>query len=277
MKTFKIFIILTLYLLLSSCGDSKVYDVKIDDKSTFLSMKVYTYADQRSLESSFNYSSDGQIVEYKSFSDSVLVGHWIPSYKNIIIEEEFFNNGQVRSTGNKKNGTQHGAWHYFNRNGQKVSQRYFENGKKSWNWFIFNQDSFIVESYDYIKDTGLWIQFYKNGQIKSSASYIDENLNGIFKGYFKQSGRKASPKPKEIGTFVENKKSGPWKYFNKRGFLIREENYLDGIINGKWYTYFENGNPKIVGQYLEGKRIGLWKWYDVDQNVFLEKHYKLNL
>lgn len=277
MKAFKLFITLSLYLILSSCGDGRRYEIINNNDSSISTLRIYQYTDQKSLESSFKYNSEGQLVEYKSFVDSILAGHWIPSYKNLVVEKEFFSNGQVRSVGHKKNGLSHGVWHYYNRNGQKSSQRYFENGKNSWNWFVFNQDSFDVEKHVYIKSTGLWIQFFKNGQIKSSSSYIDEKLNGIFKSYFKQNINKTSSKPKEIGTFKNNKKDGLWKYFNERGFLIREENYFDGTINGKWHTYYDNGDLKIEGQYLQGKRVGSWKWYDSDQNIFLEKYYKLNL
>ena len=277
MKTFKLFITLSLCLVLSSCVDKKRYEISSNDDSSISTLQVYQYEDQRSLESFFKYNSEGQLIEYKSFSDSILVGHWIPSYNNLTVEKEFFNNGQIRSVGYKKNGISHGAWHYYNRNGKKTSQRYFENGKKSWNWFVYDQDSFDVQAHDYIRSTGLWIQFFKNGQIKSSSSYIDGQMSGIFKSYFKQNVDKISPKPKEIGTFVDNKKDGLWKYFNEKGFLIREENYFDGTINGRWHTFYDNGNPKIEGQYLQGKRVGLWKWYDLDRKIYLEKDYKLSL
>ena len=40
-----------------------------------------------------------------------------------------------------------------------------------------------------------------------------------------------------------------------------EEHYTDGILEGWFIKYYENGNLKREGNYKDGVKFGLWKYY----------------
>ena len=53
-----------------------------------------------------------------------------------------------------------------------------------------------------------------------------------------------------------------------------EENYKDGIADGLWITWYENGQKTDEGHYKDSKPVGLWtRWYEDGQKKF-EGYFK---
>lgn len=82
-------------------------------------------------------------------------------------------------------------------------------------------DSFYVDSY-FIKGISI-LSFYDNGLLSSAAVY--NNNYGSNKFYWDERQRLICS-----GAFFDNKKNGPWKYYNRSGKLICLENYKNGIL-----------------------------------------------
>ncbi len=82
------------------------------------------------------------------------------------------------------------------------------------------------------KADGKWINFYKNGNLKSIRNWKDGKLNGKYIIY------------------LEN------------GNKVSEVDYTNGKENGKYIIFYPNGQLRIMGQYFEGKPIGTWKYFN---------------
>ncbi|MBS9776002.1 MAG: toxin-antitoxin system YwqK family antitoxin [Fusobacterium sp.] len=84
------------------------------------------------------------------------------------------------------------------------------------------------------KANGKWINFYKNGNLKSIRNWKDGKLNGKYIIY------------------LEN------------GNKVSEVHYTNGKENGKYILFYPNGQLRIEGQYIEGKPVGTWKYFSED-------------
>ena len=59
-----------------------------------------------------------------------------------------------------------------------------------------------------------------------------------------------------------NSMFGLLEYIDKNGNIQSEENYINGLGNGKTITYHQNGQVKSKGKYLNGKAVGKWFWWN---------------
>lgn len=84
------------------------------------------------------------------------------------------------------------------------------------------------------KQDGKWIEFYRNGNIKSIINWKNGKLDGKYIIY-------------------EN-----------NGMKATETIYKEGKENGEYFLYYSNGNYRTKGAYSMGKPIGTWEYYDIN-------------
>ena len=84
------------------------------------------------------------------------------------------------------------------------------------------------------KPEGKWLEFYKNGNLKSIINWKNGKLTGKYIVY------------------------------DKNGKKSTEAIYKDGKENGKYFLYYSNGNIRTKGEYENGKPIGVWEYFDKD-------------
>jgi len=169
------------------------------------------------------------------------------------------------------------------------------------------------------KRIGVWKKNYNNGKVR----YIGQFKNGKEIGVFKFYSALSSEYPTAIKTFETNsnlakvsfytvkgvlvsegvmdakKRIGHWKYYQSDGkTLLSEENYKNGVLEGKSKTYYKNGkiteilfykNAKLHGNtkrfakngilldelnYVDGKLDGLAKYYDIHGKLIYTGNYE---
>ena len=64
------------------------------------------------------------------------------------------------------------------------------------------------------------------------------------------------------GKVVNGLKEGEWKGFYENGNLLWSGFYSKGLNVSKWIEYHNNGKVFTVGHYKNGKKIGVWSFYD---------------
>lgn len=191
-------------------------------------------------------------------------------------------------------------------------------------FLLFNfQTSFSQEKINQFnsggKRTGVWKKNFNNGKIR----YIGQFKNGKEIGVFKFYSPINSKYPTAIKTFEANtnlakvsfytvegvlvskglmdgkKRIGHWTYYQPDGkTLLSEENYKNGVLEGKSVTYYKSGkvaevlsykNDKLHGNskrfakngvllddlnYVNGKLDGLAKYYDIHGKLIYTGNYK---
>ncbi|CAG0991249.1 MAG: hypothetical protein HND27_08080 [Bacteroidetes bacterium] len=138
------------------------------------------------------------------------------------------------------------------------------------------------------KDKKFMVQddiLYNNHQPIENWRFKDSISDGNYVVY-----RDASKKTLMMkGQLISSKKEGIWKYYNKQGVLARELNYKNnkphgeekyfntknnsimllytyygGILEGKYFIKYGNGQLWEEGTYKNGVQEGEWKMWDRD-------------
>ena len=132
-------------------------------------------------------SSHTEVITMKKMIGLLLIicfvgcGHATYTSKKLRYQERY-ENGQIKSEGNLKDGIKDGKWVEYYESGKLRSVGKYkairpfiiENGYIDWN---------IKEgSFESVK-TGKWVYYYENGQIKSEGKYKDGKKDGKWVGY----------------------------------------------------------------------------------------------
>lgn len=59
--------------------------------------------------------------------------------------------------------------------------------------------------------------------------------------------------------------------------LLSKQNYSNGLNDGMWVFYFENGKVQAKGRFDKGDREGKWKYYFENGNLKQIASYRNNL
>lgn len=219
-----------------------------------------------------------------------------------------FGNGQIKEIIHLKNNLKHGPQLQYSSAGVLLSKSNYRNGLLCGKFIEYNNKGEVVAYKSYLCNTeknssvlhgkyveydgktlitkghykkgqkdGKWLQYHRNGIIKSEQHFIDGNSIGEQKFYnnkgdlnyksnmieVEQNGKKTAVKHgafmsyhqsgniSEEGNFSYDKKSGLWKEYNPNGALQREIFYKNGKVHGTNNQYSNNGKPSMKSEFYE--------------------------
>ena len=152
----------------------------------------------------------------------------------------YYDNGQLKVEGNKKDGKENGYW-----------KSYYENGKLEMEGNM--QDDVKV---------GSWKFYYENGQLRSETT-LDNNGKRHGKGReWYENGSIFRDQNLKHG--VPN---GVMLEYFENGNIRQEYNFKDGEMHGKNNQFYEDGNKDIIGNWKDGKKHGLQEQYYPSGNL----------
>ena len=165
--------------------------------------------------------------------------------------KSYYQDGTIRTEGNRKNFLLDSVWKFYNNHAKiqseityragirhGVSRRYLEEG---------------IEEFDYVDDMIKGIAYLKSysGHILRTVPYENGKENGLAKLY------------DTLGTII-----GTIEYID--GYAVKREyvNRTDqnGMKQGHWKVFWENGNLQLDGYYLNDKKDGYFKYYNEEGN-----------
>ncbi|MFT4600032.1 MAG: antitoxin component YwqK of YwqJK toxin-antitoxin module [Arenicella sp.] len=205
----------------------------------------------------------------------------------------FFEDGAIKKTLNFDNDKESGIGLEYNKDGIVIVEEEYNNG------YLRNTKKFNQLDEEGNK-TGVWREYFGNGEIKSETSYKGGLKDGLMKEFDKdgklltinemENGQVASDPGgvviidlykeyhsngtvKLVGGRNKGKKSGIFRTYDEEGNLLRAYVYkMDtllsegmlkpgGIFEDEWITYYRDGTKKSNGTFNEGKRDGKWVYY----------------
>ncbi|MEO1808690.1 MAG: hypothetical protein AAFU33_28045, partial [Bacteroidota bacterium] len=108
--------------------------------------------------------------------------------------------------------------------------------------------------------TGKRLYYDQNMILRSEVLFHKGLINGSAKYYY-ENGQLG-----EIGSCVEGLKQGEWNSFYENGVQQSSGNY-DTVKVGEWTYWWNNGKLKAKGEYVLGLKAGSWKYYNSDGNL----------
>jgi len=165
-----------------------------------------------------------------------------------------WSNGNKKAEGNYKDGEFNGKYINYNNKGIKIEEGTFVHAKKEGEtkiWYENNQlkmTGFYKNGY---RDS-LWTFYYPNNIKQEEGYFKKDNKVNIWKSWYDNNQLEEEKKYEDSTIYTLN-------FWNKKG----EQTITNG--NGKYITYFENGNINFKGQFKDGLKDGLWEKFDANQ------------
>ena len=189
---------------------------------------------------------------------------------------EWYADGTDKSNGNYIDGRPDGLWTEWHENGQKkleetwknhqqdgLSTEWYENGQK------IRTGSYITGSRD-----GLWTEWHENGQKSQEGTYSEDFRVGDWTWWY-ESGTKMAK-----GTFKDGKDWSLIYLHNQFDSLTEfdsvssEGTWTNGIADGKWTFWHNNGRKFTEGNYKSGNGVGFWAWWDRNGRKYVEGTFR---
>jgi len=217
------------------------------------------------------YESDLKTGVWKTFYES---GKLLMSGQFILGKEEgewlnFWDNGKLKNKSTFRKGELHGDWYSYFKNGKLTLMGQYKNGLKSGPWIsnFENGKTKDVITYKVIK--------VKTGSRRSSMTRRVD-LQSQEHGYCVSFSSKDYAKTEE-GKYKNGKKHGTWtayhpggripavvtqykngtlhgimRQFSKRGKVLQEMAFKEGMKHGLFVVYDNNGKPIIKKEFING-------------------------
>ena len=190
----------------------------------------------------------------------------------------YYDNGQIETIGQHKNGERVGQWKDFYPNGNlreeysftndnknKETKCYFKNGSLSFE--LSKIDGLYLQKKYYESgelrfenqlENGYFKEYYKNGIIKTSSNYRDWQLHGKWIKYFQNGSVEWEVE------YYNGLKHGFYKQFHSNNQLKLIGKLIKGKKEGEESQYYENGQLEWIGEFKANIPIKKWKHFDVN-------------
>jgi antitoxin component YwqK of YwqJK toxin-antitoxin module len=246
------------------------------------------------------YYDDGSVSSEGYLLDGKPNGYWTTYYPS----------GQIKSEGNRNSFQLDSIWIFYDQEGAISSKITYDQGIKNGEVLTYqngilyervllesNKRSGIAEIYyptsEILKripyqndlEEGEGFEYARNGRVITLLKYRDgylkiaERINRIDnKG--KRRGKWVTFHPNGFihieGTYMNDKKNGIFKTFDKRGDLLTLEKYRDdrlvvdseeSVILDLRNTYYPDGTVKSTGGYVDGMKEGTHRYYNKEGNI----------
>mgnify|MGYP000601484390 CR=1 FL=1 len=161
--------------------------------------------------------------------------------------KEYYNNGNTKVIGTKKNNLETGNWKYYFENGKISKTGNYLEGKLHGEWKYYHENGLlrIIGKYINGKDTGLWKYYHENGALRTIGNYKNGKFTGEWKYYYKNSILS------KIGERENGIDVGEWKYYNEDGTLkkiemkVNEKKAIEKIIDF-YFVGTKTDNPNLL-------------------------------
>lgn len=247
-----------------------------------------TYFPDGKIKQTVNFTNGVEDGVAREFSHDGTIISLIEYRKGFIIDRENINRVD-------KNGLKQGRWKYFYDDGKVKLEGIYRDDKRNGYFKEYDDKGMLIDIAKYVNDEkqvetpelvklDVKTDYYPTGKVKTIASYKGDVPEGIRRDY-DTSGRVVSSyifsKGKIISEGIiddEGVKDGPWKEYYEEGQLRSEGVYSLGKRIGKWNFYHENGSIEQEGNYNnQGNTEGPWKWYYDNGTVAREESFRNGL
>jgi antitoxin component YwqK of YwqJK toxin-antitoxin module len=165
--------------------------------------------------------------------------------------KSYYSDGTIRTEGNRKDFLLDSIWKFYTKQGQIQSEITYRSGIRHGISRVYSKEG--IEEYNYIYDTiqGMAYLYSCSGHVLKRTPYENGKENGLAKLY------------DTLG-----KITGTIEYVN--GYIVKRE-YVNrvnqnGMKQGCWKFFWENGNLMLEGYYQNDKKNGFFKYYDEGGN-----------
>jgi antitoxin component YwqK of YwqJK toxin-antitoxin module len=214
-------------------GEWKIFST--DGKLTSLS----NYSNGK-LNGPFKKYNGDNVIEEGNYSDGLMTGEWVFNYNSGKIKGKgkylSGDGDNLGKTGIPKNGRD-GNWLLYYENGNLSSELNYKNGNLEGIWKSYHENGNldIVSEYKYGKGNGKYQSYYESGKIKQESQQLNDEYDGKSITYHENGNIRTS------GTYIKGKIEGNYKWFREDGTIESSSEFKNGIALSQ-INYDRSGN-----------------------------------
>jgi antitoxin component YwqK of YwqJK toxin-antitoxin module len=214
----------------------------------------FAYSQQEINPNGYNvfYYENGQISSEGNMRDGKPDGYW----------KTYYESGVIKSEGNRSDFKLDSVWTFYNDSGYVAVQITYKNDKKNGIRRTYHEDEIVEENFvDDIKQ-GFTYFYYPDGKLWKEIYFVDGLEEGEAKEYANSDGRviKLTYYKKGFVTDIERinaidnagMKQGRWKFYYEDGSLKQEGEYKNDLKHGYFKDYTREGNLITTSKYIDG-------------------------
>lgn len=201
----------------------------------------------------FSYEN-GQVSSEGIMIDGEPNGYWKTYYKD----------GTIKSEGNRKDFKLDSTWKFYDQEGNLSMVINYKKGLKNGKRITYTEDEIKVDNFkDDIKH-GWSKRFYPDSTLKRKVKYVDGKKDGFEKKYDKK-GNIITLKEYDRGFLLnrefinrrdkKGRKQGEWKTFYENGNIKTSGSYVNGKKDGIFKKYDKDGGLLNIEKYKLGRKI----------------------
>ena len=107
---------------------------------------------------------------------------------------------------------------------------------------------------------GIFLYYYPSAELRLEKEFFQDNQAAAH-FFYRNGGLKAS------GLYINEQKDSTWNYFNRDSVLILSEVYKQGKLNAKSIIYYDDGKVYEIKHFLDGVEHGKWEQYFINGNL----------
>jgi uncharacterized protein len=207
-------------------------------------------------------------IEYDDFGNKIGEGIINEKSQKNGRWKEFYITGEIKAEGEYSNNRRTGEWIFYFKRGKTEQKGSYKNGKPIKKWFWYYETGQILREETFVNgvEEGFLTEYDEDGKIITKGEFFD----GLEEGpWFYHVGDHT-----EEGAYKNGLPDGEWKHYYNNGKLRFAGSYILGNAEGKHKTYYDNGKIKEEGAYVVGKKEGAWKKYDAEGNLLMTITYE---
>jgi antitoxin component YwqK of YwqJK toxin-antitoxin module len=189
-------------------------------------------------------------------SGNFIIGNNEEIFINRIFEgayRENYKNGHPKTRATFHGGFLRGKWTRYYPNGNVDLEGTIVDGKSMINTKSYSEKGDILSADMLVTPYRYYWSYYESGGIQREDVYNGDRRI-LFREYFQNARVK-----REIIEPSNNLRHT--SYFYETGVLERLETHRDGLMDGIFVSYFQDGSLKSSGQFLKGHNFGKWLIY----------------
>ena len=186
---------------------------------------------------------------------------------------DFHQNGKVRYEGEFKNNEPIGTFLYYSEDGVLVAKNTYAKNSKISETEVYSPDGNVIAKGKYLdkKKHDKWEYFSE----ETSVLIMEENYdNGVVVGKTLAYSPVTQIVIEEI-EYVNGIKNGVFNKYYDNGRPMVQAYYKNDELDGSYISYYPNGVAKESGNFVMGQKVGEWTTYDMEENVISVDNFAL--
>jgi antitoxin component YwqK of YwqJK toxin-antitoxin module len=287
-------------------GNIRSKELYVNDKIEGIAFYYYpsgkikeeaNYANNKREGYSYEYAEDGRLItifNYRkgSIKERTKLNRYNLNNEKNGLWQEFYAGFRLKKESYYENGLLDGYYKEYDPQGKLVLTLLYRDGKlietvteaeiESIEQKEFYEDGTIKATGSYLQDkpVGIHKKFDRSGEVTVTLIYND-NSELVEKGIINNEGYRTGEwetfypdgKVKAKGKYENNRKEGNWKYFFENGSVEQEGAYSKGKYAGIWKWYYPTGELWKEEEYYNGREEGIYYEYDIYGNILVEGEY----